>query len=164
MFGFKQTILCPFYGSVFSILFFLTAHTLFGFKWIPEYTFNGLVLWILLVTIPTIFAQTFLFVGILFNSYSNRENDILLHARFVSVSGFQLSTSASLPWTVAKIIGSVAKTMVTWKTRNIYGAALMGTTSNLVDNLCSNLIVCMQNRGRNIARVIYYHLAIICIQ
>ena len=53
-------------------------------------------------------------------------------ARQPSLSkGLFISTSS--PWIIANIVGSAAKIVVTWKTRNIYGAALMSITSNLID-------------------------------
>ncbi|MDH5779427.1 MAG: hypothetical protein OEZ29_02390 [Candidatus Bathyarchaeota archaeon] len=41
--------------------------------------------------------------------------------------------SSSPLWTISTVIGSIVKIAVTWKTRNIYGAALMGIATNLVD-------------------------------
>jgi len=128
---FKQTMLYAFFGLIFTVFSFLLSHALFGFRWIFEYTFDGLVLWILFVAVLSVFTQTFFYIGILFNKYLNRENGFLL--AIISILAFQTFTQASLPWTIVSIIGSAAKIVVTWKTRNIYGAALMGITLNLID-------------------------------
>jgi len=87
----------------------------------------------MLVTILSVFSQTFFYTGILFNEYLNHENGFLLAA--ISILAFQMFTQTSLPWMVVGVIGSAAKIWVTWKTRNIYGAALMGITINFVDIL-----------------------------
>lgn len=129
----KQTLFYAFCGLVFAVFLFWLSNMFFGFIWIPEYTFNGLVLWILLVSILSVFSQTFFFIGILFNRYLNRENGVLLF--IISILAFQLFISASLPWIILNMVGSVAKILVTWKTRNIYGAALMSITANLIDIL-----------------------------
>lgn len=127
----KQTIFYIFLGVIFNVFLFSLSYTFFGFKWIPEYTVDGLVLWILFVSILSVSSQSFFFIGILFNKYSNRENNILL--AIISVLAFQLFISAQFPWIVSNIVGSTAKIIVTWKTRNIYGAVLMSITSQLID-------------------------------
>jgi len=131
--GLRQTIHYVVLGLIFSVLLFLLSYVFFGFKWIYEYTFDGLILWTLLVSILSVFAQTFFFFGILFNKYLGVENGFLLAA--ISILAFQLFISASLPWIAVNIIGSIAKIVVTWKTRNIYGAVLMNVTVNLIDIL-----------------------------
>lgn len=129
----KRTSLYAFLGSIFSALLFLSFYTLFGFKWIPEYTIVGLVLWVLFVSLLSVFAQVFFFIGILFNKYLDHEDFFLLAT--ISILAFQMFISSSLHWTIANMIGSAAKIVVTWKTRNIYGATLMGITTNLIDIL-----------------------------
>lgn len=133
VFDSKQTMLCAFLGTAFTSFLFLLSNTFFGFVWIPEHTIDGFALWIIFVTFLSVFCQTFFYVGVLFNRYLDMENGLLL--AIVSVLAFQMFISASLPWTIANVVGSVAKIMVTWKTRNIYGAALMSITSNLIDIL-----------------------------
>lgn len=130
---FKQTIFYASLGLIFMVFLSLLSHALFGFIWISEYTFTGFVLWVLLVTILSVFTQNFFFIGILFNRYLSRENCFLL--AIISILAFQMFTHTSLPWAVVNIVGSTVKIVVTWKTRNIYGAALMGITSNLIDTL-----------------------------
>lgn len=127
----KQTMLYAFLGVAFAIFLFGFSHTLFGFRWVSEYTFNGLILWILFVTILSVFAQTFFFIGILFNKYLGHEKGFLL--TIISIFAIQFFTFASLPWIITNIAGSAAKIAVTWKTRNIYGAVLMGIITNLID-------------------------------
>ena len=127
----KKTIFYILLGIIFNVFVFLLSYTFFGFKWIPEHTLDGLVLWILFVSILSVFTQSFFFIGILFNRYLNRENSILL--AIVSIVAFQLFISATLPWIVVNVVGSVVKIMVTYKTRNIYGAFLMSIASSLID-------------------------------
>jgi hypothetical protein len=97
----KQTITYVFYGAAFIVFLFMLSHTFFGGRWITEYTHHGLVLWIFLVTILSVFAQTF-----------------ILSSPF----GIIVNTAYS-----------AVKIVVTCKTRNIYGAALMSFTLNLMD-------------------------------
>lgn len=130
---FKQTMLYAFLGLIFTASLFLFSHAIFGYRWIFEYTFDGLVLWILLVSFLSVFTQTFFFIGILVNRCLSLENGFLL--AIISILAFQMFIPASLPWTVANIIGSATKIAVTWKTRNIYGAVLMSVTVNLIDIL-----------------------------
>jgi len=130
---FEQTVFHTFFGVIFIVFVFLFTYALFGSKWISTYTVDGLLLWILCVTILSVFAQTFFFVGVLFNKYLHNENGFLLAV--ISISAFQTLTFASPPWVVANIVGSAAKIVVAWRTHNIYGAAVMGIASNLVDIL-----------------------------
>lgn len=129
----KQTIFYALFGIIFNVFLFLLSHTLFGFRWISEYTFDGFVLWILLVSILSVFGQAFFFFGMLFNRYLRHENGFLLAT--ISILAFQMFISSSLYWTISNIVGSIAKIVVTWKTRNVYGAALMGIATNVVDIL-----------------------------
>ncbi|KPV64001.1 MAG: hypothetical protein AOA65_1127 [Candidatus Bathyarchaeota archaeon BA1] len=110
-------------GLIFNVSLFGFSYAFFGFRWISGYTFNGLILWVLLVTILSIFTQTFFFVGILFNQYLKHENVFLL--AIISILAFQTFTHTSLPGVVTNIVGSTAKIVVTYKTQNIYGAALI---------------------------------------
>jgi len=128
----KQTVKHTFLGLVFNTALFLISNTLFGFRWINEYTLDGLVLWVLLVSILSVFAQTLFFNGILFNMFLDEENGILLG--LISIFAFQLFTAPpSLPWTVSTLLGSILKIVVTWKTRNVYGATVMSIATNLID-------------------------------
>lgn len=121
-------------GVVFNVSVFLLSKALFGFKWIFGYTLDGLVFWTLLVTVTSVFIQTFFFVGILFKKYMAKENALLLAV--VSVLAFQsFAAQTFLPWLVATIVGSSAKVLVTWKTHNIYSAVFMGIAVNLVDSI-----------------------------
>lgn len=129
----RQTIYYAFIGLFFAVLLFLLSYAFFGFRWISEYTFDGLVLWILLVSFLSVFTQTFFYIGILFNGYLSHENGFLLAT--ISILAPQLYIFASSPWIVVNIIGSIAKIVVTWKTRNIYGAVLMSIAQNLIDIL-----------------------------
>ncbi len=127
----RQTVSYALLGAVFNVTLFLLAHTLFGFRWISDYTLDGLLLWVLLVSLLSVFVQVFFFIGILFKKYSDRENAFLL--AIISILAFQMFISSSLPWTIANMMASTAKIVVTWKTRNIYGAALMSIVTNLTD-------------------------------
>ena len=128
----KQTVKHTFLGLVFNTALFLISNTLFGFRWIKEYTPDGLVLWTLLVSILSVFAQTLFFNGTLFNMFLDEENGILLG--LISIFAFQLFTAPpSLPWTVSNLLGSIMKITVTWRTRNVYGATAMSIATNLID-------------------------------
>ena len=128
----KQTVKHTFLGLVFNTALFLISNTLFGFRWIKEYTPDGLVLWTLLVSILSVFAQTLFFNGILFNMFLDEENGILLG--LISIFAFQLFTAPpSLPWTVSNLLGSTLKVIVTWRTRNVYGATAMSIATNIID-------------------------------
>lgn len=127
----NQTATYTLLGVIISIALFLLSNTLFGFVWIPEYTVEGLALWIPLVSILSVFAQAFFFIGMLFNKHLDHENGVLLV--IVSILAFQMFISSTLCWMISNIISSIAKIVITWKTRNIYGAALMSITTNLVD-------------------------------
>jgi len=129
----RRTISYAFLGIIFNIALFLLSYTLFGFRWIPEYTLDGLILWVLCVSFLSVFTQVFFFIGILFNKYLDNENSFLL--AIISILAFQMFISSSLPWTIANMIASTAKVVVAWKTRNIYGAALMSIATNLTDIL-----------------------------
>ena len=131
--NFKQTILYAFFGTVFAVLLFWVSNRFLGFKWVSGYTADGLLLWVLLVNIVSVFAQTFFFVGVLFNSYSRNENTILVG--IISILALQFFVSASFPWIVINIIGFVAKILVTWKSHNIYGATLMSIATNMLEIL-----------------------------
>ena len=131
--NFKQTILYASFGTVFAVLLFWVSNRFLGFEWVSGYTVDGLLLWVLLVNIISVFAQTFFFVGILFNSYSRNENTLLVG--IISISALQFFVSTSFLWIVINVIGSVAKILVTWKSHNIYGATLMSITTNMLDIL-----------------------------
>jgi hypothetical protein len=127
----RQTLSWTFYGLVFTVILSLLSQTFFGFRWIQNYTFDGLILWTLLVTILSVSVQTYFFIGILFNAHIEQENKFLL--AIISFLAFQSFTAASPLWTVLNIISFTAKIVVTWKTRNIYAATLMNIVSNFID-------------------------------
>lgn len=127
----KQTAVYAFFGVIFIAALFLFSNSFFGFRWITEYTVEGVILWILFVTVISIFTQTLFFLGILFNAHLNYENGFLLAV--ISILANQLFISALLPWIAINIAGSAAKIVVTWKTRNIYSATLMSIALNLID-------------------------------
>ena len=127
----KKTVYFALFGSILGIVFFTITYSFFGYRWIPDYTLSGLVLWILFVSIMSGFSQAFFFVGILFNMYLKEENVFLL--AIISITAFQLFISTSLPWIILNIASSVVKIVVTWKTRNVYGAILISITQQLSD-------------------------------
>ncbi len=127
----KKTIIYSLIGVTFNVLVFLLANSFFGYKWISAYTIDGFILWTLLVTIASVFIQTIFFTGILFNKYTDKENNFLLAV--ISISAFQATVTAYLPWLIAGLIASSAKVFVTWKTRNIYGAVMMGITVSFIE-------------------------------
>jgi hypothetical protein len=127
----KQTVKYTFLGLVFNTALFLISNTLFGSKWINEYTLDGLVLWVLLVSILSVFAQTLFYNGFLFNMFLDEENGILLG--LISIIAYQMFIASTLPWTVSNILSLTLKIIVTWKTRNVYGATVMSITTNLIE-------------------------------
>lgn len=130
----RKTTLYAVLGIIFNVFIFLVTNTFFGFTWISGYTLDGLFLWILLVAVVSVFIQTFFYIGILFNKYVTLENGFLLAT--ISILAFQSYTSTtSYAWFVANIIGSSVKILVTWKTRNIYGATLMSVAVSLTEIL-----------------------------
>ncbi|MEM3465135.1 MAG: hypothetical protein QXU11_00935 [Thermoproteota archaeon] len=127
----KQTALYAIFGVIFIAALFLFSNSFFGFRWINGYTVEGVILWILFVTVISIFTQTLFFTGILFNAHLNYENGFLLAV--ISILANQLFISAPLPWIAINIAAQLQKLLVTWKTRNIYSAVLMSIASNLID-------------------------------
>lgn len=128
---FRQTMFFALFGLFFTVFLFLPSHTLFGFRWIPEYTLDGLILWIAFVAILSVFTQTLFFVGIMFNKYLNHENGFML--AIISILAFQMFISSSVLWTAVNAAASAAKIAVTWKTRNVFGAALMSIAAHSID-------------------------------
>lgn len=134
VFNTRKTAVYALLGTVSSVFIFLLTNAFFGFRWIFGYTSDGLALWILLVAIVSVFTQTFFYIGILFNKYVSLENGFLL--AIISILAFQSYIGpTSIPWFVENIIVSSAKIFVTWKTRNIYGAALMSIAVSLTEIL-----------------------------
>ncbi len=89
----KQTAVYALFGLIFNVSLFLLSQSLFGFIWIQEYTTTGLVLWILFVSVLSVFCQAIFFVGILLNKYLKKENTLLL--AIISISAIQLFTHVS---------------------------------------------------------------------
>lgn len=127
----KQTVVYTFLGLVFNTALFLISNTLFGLKWINDYTLDGLVLWVLLVSILSVFTQTLFYNGFLFNMFLDEENGMLLG--LISIVAYQMFIASTLPWTVSNILSLILKIIVTWKTRNVYGATVMSITTNLIE-------------------------------
>jgi len=119
-------------GVVFASAIFLLTEYFFHQQWIGGYTSSGLILWILLVSIVSVFLQTLFFVGILFNRYVGKVNILLL--AIIAVFAFQSYVSPnSLPWQICNMLTFSSKLFVTWKTKNIYGAVLIAVTTNLIE-------------------------------
>ncbi len=118
-------------GIILSSAIFLVTYYFFGYKWISGYTTDGLILWIIFVSIISVFTQTFFYIGILFHYYSTHENLILLAT--ISIVAAQTFVGASIPWIIANVLGSIVKIVVSYKSKNIYGAALMGISQNLIE-------------------------------
>ncbi|MBS7649603.1 hypothetical protein KEJ17_08190 [Candidatus Bathyarchaeota archaeon] len=127
----KQTALYAFFGLVFIVPIFMLSHAFFGYRWITEYTTTGLVLWILLVTILSVFAQTLFYIGILFIKYSDQENKLVLAIiSILTTHSFILSSNLGI---VTNIIYSATKIIVASKTHDIYGSVLISSALNLMD-------------------------------
>jgi len=127
----KQTITYALCGAAFIVFLFTLSHIFLSGRWITEYTHHGLILWIFLVAILSVFAQTFFFIGILFNRYLDHENKVIL--ALISILATQSFILSSPPGIITNMAYSAAKIVVTCRTRNIYGAALMSSTLNIMD-------------------------------
>jgi hypothetical protein len=93
---------------------------------------EGMILWIVLVSVGSVVLQTVFFVGILFNRFVGKENTMLLAIITVLVYQSYLSTN-SLPVQICSRVTFSTKLFVTWKTRNGYGAYLIAVTINMVE-------------------------------
>lgn len=135
----RRTALYTIIGVGISIGLYLVTFFFFGYKWIPKYILDGLLLWIFLVAILSVFIQTIFYIGFLFNVYLEHGNWLLLGIiSVVAIQSFipaQLPWTLQLPWIIMNVIGSSVKVAVTYKTRNIYGAAFMGIATGLVEIL-----------------------------
>jgi hypothetical protein len=129
----RRTAILASLGLVFNVLVFLVSYAFFGYRWVSGYTVESFVLWISLVTILSVFLQVVFYLGILFNKYLNHEYVIPL--AIISLLAYMSWNSLPLPWLVSNLVLQSAKLVVTWKTRNIYGATLMSVGPALLDVL-----------------------------
>lgn len=128
----KRTAIYSTATLVFASALFLTTEVLFHQQWVQEYTQEGMIIWIALVSIISVVLQTVFFVGMLFNRFVGKENTLLLAV--ISLLAYQSYISAnSLPWQICSIITFATTLFVTWKTRNIYGACLIAVTISLIE-------------------------------
>nr|MDO8099318.1 hypothetical protein [Candidatus Njordarchaeota archaeon] len=129
----RQTMYYGFIGLFFSVFVFLVTYMLFGYKWVSGYTFDGIVLWAVLVTILSLFIQTLFYIGMLFNKYLNHE--YVLPLAVISLMAPLTFSNWPLPWFMSNVVSISARVVVTWKTHNIYAAALMNIVPSLLDIL-----------------------------
>jgi hypothetical protein len=128
----KRTIVYIILGTIFASAIFLITDHFFHQQWIGGYTSDGLILWVLLVSIVSVCLQTLFFVGILFNRYIGKENILLL--AIIALFAFQSYVAPnSLPWQACNMLTFSSKLYVTWKTKNVYGATLMSVATNLIE-------------------------------
>lgn len=128
----KQTAVYTGAGLVFACAVYLTTELFFHQQWVQGYTQDGMILWIILVSIISVILQTVFFFGILFNRFIGKQNAILLAV--ITFLAFQSYLSANaLPIQIAGLLGFSTKLYVTWKTRNIYSACIIAVAISLME-------------------------------
>lgn len=119
-------------GTIIATTIFLVTDHFFHQQWIQGYTTNGLILWVIFISIVSVSLQTLFYAGILFNRYIGRANLLLL--ALIVVFAFQSYAGPKIPpWQICSMLTLSTKLLVTWKTRNIYGALLISITTNLIE-------------------------------
>jgi len=127
----KKTFAFSVVGLVFASALFLATDFFFHQQWVQGYTQEGMILWIALVSIASVFLQTVFFVGILFNRFLGKENTLLLAV--IAWLAYQSYMSNSLPWQICSMLTFATALFVTWKTRNIFGACLITVATSLIE-------------------------------
>ncbi len=128
----KRTIKYAVLGVLFASSIYLLTNNFFHQQWVSAYTFDGLVTWIVFVTIISAFLQTLFYNGILFNHYVGKENTLLLG--FIALFAFQSYVgSNSIPWIFCNMLTVSFELFVTWRTKNILGAALMAMSIGAIE-------------------------------
>ncbi|GEM_PF-2879128 len=119
-------------GLLFASAVFLATEFFFHQQWVIGYTTNGLIIWVVLVNVVSVFLQTLFFSGIIFNRYVGKVNVLLL--AIIGVFAFQSYVSSnSLPWQVCNMLTVASKLFVTWKTKSIYGAVLIAVATGFIE-------------------------------
>jgi hypothetical protein len=111
-------------GIIFASSIYIITNSFFHQQWVNGYTLEGLIAWVCLVTVVSVFLQTLFYAGVLFNRYVEKENTLL--AGLIVVFAFQSYVAPNpFPWIVCNMLTVSSELFVTWKTKNIYGATLM---------------------------------------
>jgi len=127
----KKTIQYSAAGLVLSAAFFLTTDAIFHQQWVQGYTQDGMILWVVLVSVVSVVLQKVFFVGILFNRFVGKENVLLLAV--IAWLAYQSYMINSLPWQICSTLTFTTILFVTWKTRNVFGACLIAVAVSLIE-------------------------------
>ncbi|MCW4000375.1 MAG: hypothetical protein NWE93_09050 [Candidatus Bathyarchaeota archaeon] len=127
----KRTVAFSAAGLVFASAFFLATDFFFHQQWVQGYTKDGMILWILLVSVVSVMLQKVFFVGFLFNRFLGKENVLLLAV--IAWLAYQSYMSNSLPWQICSALTFATTLWVTWKTRNVCGACLIAVLLSLIE-------------------------------
>jgi hypothetical protein len=128
----KKTAAYTVLGIMFASSIFAVSDHFVHQQWVNGYTSEGLVTWVLLVTIASAFLQTIFYAGVLFNRYLEKENVLLLG--LIGVFAFQSFVAPnSLPWQATSMLIFSSELFVTWKTRSVYGAASIAIAVGLIE-------------------------------
>lgn len=127
----KKTVTYSAAGLLLSAAFFLMTDAFFHQQWVQGYTQDGVILWIGLVSVVSVVLQTVFFVGVLFNRYIGKVNRLLLSV--IAWLAYQSYMSSSLPWQLCSTLTFATTLVVTWKTRNVFGACLIAVAVSLIE-------------------------------
>jgi hypothetical protein len=127
----KKTVAYSTAGLVLSSALFLATNAFFHQQWVQGYTQDGVLLWIVLVSVVSVILQTLFFVGILFNRFAGKVNLLLLAV--IAWLAYQSYMSNSLPWQICSALTFATTLFVTWKTRNVFGACLIMVAVSLIE-------------------------------
>jgi hypothetical protein len=128
----KGTIKYTILGVFLVSSIYLLTNSFFHQQWISAYTFDGLIAWVILVTITSTFLQTLFYNGILFSRYLGKENALILG--LIALFAFQSYVAPNpLPWIICNMLTVSCELFVTWKTRSIYGAVSMAITVGIIE-------------------------------
>jgi hypothetical protein len=127
----KRTAAYSAAGIVLASAFFLATDVFFHQQWVQGYTQDGMILWIVLVSVVSVVLQTVFFVGILFNRFVGKENVLLLAV--IACLAYQSYIINSLPWQICSTLTFVTMLFVTRKTRNVFGACLIAVAVSLIE-------------------------------
>ena len=128
----KNTAAYTAIGIAFAASLYLLADYFFHEQWVSGYTLDGLVTWVFLVTILSVFAQTLFYNGLIFNRYLGKESGLLLG--LIAVFSFQSYVGPNaLPWIICSMLTVSSELFVTWKTKSVYGAVLIAITVGLIE-------------------------------
>jgi hypothetical protein len=128
----KKTVAYTVLGIIFASSIFVVTDHFFHQQWISGYTLDGLIMWISLVSIISVFLQTLFYAGMLFNRYIGKENTLLLGLiALFTLQSYVAPNSA--PWLACNMLTVSSELFITWKTKNVYGAFLTAVAVGLIE-------------------------------